>query len=191
MEGFRKYINNYVRLENDTFKELSDIFKKSLLNKKELFTKEGEYAKHIGFLEKGIIRSFIRTNDGKEYTKQFFVAPTFIGAYSSLLTHQPNRIIQEAQTKCSLWKADYSKIVMLYDKHHEIERIGRKIAEFYYLEKEQSIIEFATLDATKRYALFKNRFPNIESKIPQYHIASYLGITATQLSRIRKNIESS
>jgi len=186
LDGFRKYINTYVRLENDTFKELSGIFKKTDLDKKEVFSKEGEYAKHIGFLEKGIVRSFIRTNDGKEYTKQFFLAPTFVGAYSSLLTNQPNRIIQEAQTKCSIWKADYSKILMLYDKYHEIERVGRKIAEFYYLEKEQSIIEFATFDATKRYLMLKDRFPNIETKIPQYHIASYLGITATQLSRIRK-----
>lgn len=190
MKGFRTYIDNFVQLENDTFKELSEIFEETHLDKKEIFSKEGEYAKHIGFLEKGIIRSFIRTNDGKEYTKQFFVAPTFVGAYSSLLTNQPNRIIQEAQTKCNIWKADYSKIEMLYDKYHELERIGRKIAEFYYLEKEQSIIEFATLDATKRYLLLKNRFPNIESKIPQYHIASYLGITATQLSRIRKKMGS-
>jgi len=191
LESLRNYINNYVHLEGETFNELSAIFEKTYLDKKEVFSKDGEFAKHIGFLEKGIIRSFIRTNDGKEYTKQFFVAPTFIGAYASLLTNQPNKVIQESQTKCTLWQADYSKIVKLYDKHHSLERVGRKIAEFYYLEKEQSIIEFATLDATERYLLMKDKFPNIEARIPQYHIASYLGITATQLSRIRRNIGDS
>ena len=190
MEGFREYINNYVKLDDDTFKELKGIFKEKDLDKKEIFSKEGEYAKHFGFLAKGIVRSFIRTDDGKEYTKQFFIGPTMIEAYGSILTRQPNRIVQEAQTKCNLWKADYSKIEMLYEKHHKIERIGRKIAEFYYLEKERSIIEFAAFDATKRYLLLKDRFLNTETKIPQYHIASYLGITATQLSRIRKKIGS-
>ena len=108
-----------------------------------------------------------------------------------MLTKQPNKIIQQALTTCTIWTADYAKIEALYDRHHEMERIGRKVAEHYYLEKEKNLVEMALLDADKRYAILKERFPTIESQVQQYHIASYLGITPTQLSRIRKKIKNS
>ena len=76
----------------------------------------------------------------------------------------------------------------MYKKHHQLDTLGRKIAEFYFLEKEQKEIEMALLDADKRYLLMREKFPHIENEIPQYHIASYLGISPTQLSRIRKNL---
>jgi len=190
VKGFKAYINNFGFIKEDIYNELVFLFKQRHLSKNELFTAEGAYANHIGFLEKGIVRSFIRSEDGKEYTKQFFIAPTIIGAYASLLTQQANKIIQQGLTDCIIWTAEYSKIERLYEQHHEMERIGRKIAEYHYLQKEQSIMEMALLDAKERYSIFKNRFPTLESTIPQYYIASYLGISATQLSRIRKNIQT-
>jgi hypothetical protein len=63
--------------------------------------------------------------------------------------------------------------------------LGRKIAEFYFLEKEQKELEMGLLEADQRYDIFRDRFPHLESLIAQYHIASYLGISPTQLSRIR------
>lgn len=191
MEGFREYIKQFGNVKEDIFQELKANYTQTHLSKKEIFSKEGAYARKVGFLEKGIIRAFIRDYQGKEYTKQFFFAPSIIGAYTSLLTNQPNKIIQEALTQCTIWVADYSKIEALYAKHHELERMGRKVAEYYYLEKERNLVEMALYDADKRYAFLKERFPTIESQVQQYHIASYLGISPTQLSRIRKKIQNS
>jgi len=191
MKGFKEYIRKFGDIKEDVFLELKANYKKTQLTKKEIFSKDGEYARKVGFLEKGIIRAFIRDDEGKEYTKQFFFAPSIIGAYTSLLTNQPNKIIQQALTECTVWVADYSKIEALYARHHELERIGRKIAEYYYLEKEKNLVEMALYDADKRYALLKERFPTIESKIQQYHIASYLGVSPTQLSRIRRKLQNS
>ncbi len=191
MEGFRKHIERFGNIKEEIFRELKANYQQTYLSKKEIFSKEGEYARKVGFLEKGIIRAFVRDYEGKEYTKQFFFAPSIIGAYTSLLTNQPNKIIQQALTDCTIWTAEYSKIEALYDRHHEMERVGRKIAEYYYLEKERSLVEMAQFDADKRYALLKERFPTIESQVQQYHIASYLGVSPTQLSRIRKKIKNS
>lgn len=189
MENFKAYIQQFGNIREETLVELKANFKQIQLSKKDFFSRDGEYARKVGFLEKGIIRAFIRTYEGKEYTKQFFFGPSMVGAYSSLLTGQPNRIIQQTLTECTIWIADYAKIEALYDRHHELERIGRKIAEHYYLEKERNMVEMALYDADKRYAIIKERFPNIESQVQQYHIASYLGITPTQLSRIRKKMQ--
>ena len=165
--------------------ELIDLFKPASLKKNEVFARDGEYCNQVGFLNKGIVRAYFVNDEGKEYTKQFFVGPTIIGAYTSLLTRQANKIAQQALIDCEIIVANYADIEKLYSKHHSLEHLGRKIAEFYFLEKEQKEIEMGLLDADKRYEIFQLRFPGIESYIPQYHIASYLGISPTQLSRIR------
>jgi len=191
MKIFKEYINKISPVKNDTFDELQNCFHLIELPKNDFFVREGEYAQQIGFLKKGVVRAFFSNQEGKEYSKQFFVAPSIIGAYTSLLTKQPNNIAQQALTDCQILVADFVKIEAMYDKHHDLERLGRKIAEYYFLEKEQKEIEMALLDANKRYLLMRERFPTIESIIPQYYIASYLGISPTQLSRIRKKLQQS
>lgn len=188
MIKLKAYINKISPVNDQVFDELQSCFKLIKLEKGEFFIRERQYAKQIGFLEEGIMRAFFLNENGKEYNKQFFVAPTIVGAYASLLTKKPNKIAQQALTDCQVFVADYLKIEALYDKHHDLERLGRKISEYYFLEKEEKEIEMAMLDADKRYLIMKEKFPKIESMIPQYYIASYLGISATQLSRIRRKL---
>ncbi len=191
MKELLTYVNQISPIKEVTFKELKKRFKPLQLNKNDFFVRESEYAQQIGFLKKGIIRAFFVNQEGKEYTKQFFVGSSIIGAYNSLLTKQPNKIAQQALTDCEILVADYREMENLYTKFHDLERLGRKIAEFYFLEKEQKEIEMALLDADKRYLIMRQRFPSIETMIPQYYIASYLGVSPTQLSRIRKKLKNS
>jgi len=191
MKELQEYINKISPIKKTTFEILQKHFRPTQLLKNEFFTREGEYAKQIGFLKKGIVRAFFLNQAGKEYNKQFFVAPSIIGAYTSLLTEQPNKIAQQALTDCEIMVANFATVEALYGQFHDLERLGRKIAEYYFLEKEQKEIEMGMLDADKRYLIMRERFPQIETIIPQYHIASYLGISPTQLSRIRKKMYQS
>lgn len=191
MKELFAYINKISPIRQDTFAEMQKCFKPLKLNKNDFFARESEHAQRIGFLKKGIVRAFFLNQEGKEYTKQFFVDNTIIGAYTSLLTKQPNRIAQQALTDCEILVANFREMENLYTKFHDLERLGRKIAEFYFLEKEQKEIEMALLDADKRYLIMREKFPTIETILPQYHIASYLGISPTQLSRIRRKLKDS
>lgn len=191
MKEFLAYIHQINPIREGTFEELQKCFTPQTLQKNDFFIREGEYAQQIGFLKKGAVRAFFVNQEGKEYSKQFFVGPSIIGAYTSLLTKQPNRIAQQALTNCEVLVADFRQLEKLYDKFHDLERLGRKIAELYFLEKEQKELEMALLDADKRYLILRERFPSIECIVPQYHIASYLGISATQLSRIRRKLHNS
>jgi hypothetical protein len=188
MNGLKFFLNSISELSEETWKEVSPLFTKVELSPGDFFVKENVYAKKIAFLEEGIIRAFFTNKEAKEYNKQFFIDSSLIGAYSSLLTNERNKIPQQALTKCVLWEAKYSEIKKLFKKFHDFEKLGRKIAEYYFLEKERKELEMALLNATERYLLFKKSFPNLEQKIPQYHIASYLGVTATQLSRLRNKL---
>lgn len=182
------FLNKISPLQKGSLQELSDLFTLKTFNENEYFVKEGTYAKEIGFLESGIVRAFFTNDKDKEYNKQFFVGPAFIGAYSSLLTKQQTKIAQKTLSECRVYTAPFEKIEALYNKYHDVERLGRKVAEFYFLEKEEKELEMALLDADKRYLLFLKQFKGIDQKIPQYHIASFLGISPVQLSRIRKNL---
>lgn len=188
MEILANYLNAISPLQEATLQELSSYFRPLKLKKKEYFVSAGTYTSQIGFLKKGVVRAYFHNQEGKEYTKQFFTDHSLIGAYSALLTQQTNKIAQQALTDCDIWVADYTTFVKLYDTHPDIERLGRKIAENYFLEKEEKELEMALFDAEKRYELFRQRFPQLENQIPQYYIASYLSISPTQLSRIRKKL---
>lgn len=188
MELLKKYFNSIVQLSDATWEEVLPLFKPKVLSANTFFIKEAKYAKEIAFLEKGVVRAFFTNDAAKEYNKQFFVGPSLIGAYSALLTQNPNRIPQQALTECKIWVADYATLEELFSKYHDFERLGRKIAEFYFLEKEQKELEMALMDATERYLLFRQQFPTLEQLIQQYHIASYLSISPTQLSRLRNKL---
>jgi len=191
MKELHTYINSISPIRENTFKELQACFTPLQLRKNDFFVNAGEYAQKIGFLKKGVVRAFFLNKEGKEYTKQFFVGSALIGAYSSLLNKQVNQIAQQALTNCEILVANFSDLEKRYEKCHDLERLGRKIAEYYFLEKEQKEIEMALLDADKRYLIMQERFPTIEALVPQYHIASYLGISPTQLSRIRRKLKTS
>ena len=141
-------------------------------------------------MERGIIRAFYRSNEAVEYNKHFFVNPCFIGGYASLITGAPNQIIQQALTDCSVQVASFAAIQNLYPTCSDLERGARILAERFFVHKEQREIEIVLLNADKRYQIFQKDFPQLEQQIPQYHIASYLGITPTQLSRIRRQRSS-
>ncbi|MEL7146312.1 MAG: Crp/Fnr family transcriptional regulator [Bacteroidota bacterium] len=188
IEEFQAYINAISPLRAETFGNLLKLFRPTFLQKNEYFVHHGAYSKQIGFLTEGVVRAFFLNPEGKEYTKQFFVGPSIIGAYASLISGQPTQVAQQALTDCEIMVADFVKIRALYDHHQDLERLARKIAEYYFIEKEQKELEMALLDADKRYLLMREKFPTIENVVPQYYIASYLGISPTQLSRVRKKL---
>jgi CRP-like cAMP-binding protein len=186
MQEFRKFINSLHPISDDSWEKFSGIFKVKHLKKGEIFINQDEIAHEIGFLREGVIRAFFRDDNGNEYNKHLFVTPCFIGGYSSLITKRPNQIIQEALTDCVIYAANFDDYEALFDTYPQIERVARRLAELFFVAKEQKEIEIVLLDADRRYEIFKKQYPEMEQLIPQYQIASYLGITPIQLSRIRR-----
>lgn len=190
MNELKDYFNSISILHETTWERILPFFSEHKLAKHEYFARENKTAYQIAFLKTGVVRAFFINQEGKEYNKQFFVGQSIIGAYTSLLTGNANLIAQQALTDCLVYTCDYKLLTNLYDECPDLERFARKIAEHYFLEKEKKEIEIVLLDASQRYILFKKEFPTLEQLIPQLHIASYLGVSATQLSRIRRQLVS-
>ena len=185
MNELKIYLERLVLFTESEMKIFVSLFSEQYLIKNEYLAKEGEYSTKLAFLTKGVMRAFYRNNEGNEYNKTFFTKSNFVAAYSSLVTRQKNLINIQCLTDCTFQVADFREITKLYNDYPKIESLARKLAENKFAIKEKREIELVTLDASERYKIFRKDHPNLESLIPQYHIASYLGVTATQLSRIR------
>ena len=190
MNELRDYFNRISKLKDSTWDRILPFFKEERLLKNEYFAEVNKTARKIAFLKTGVVRAFFVNQEGKDYNKQFFVGPSMIGAYTSLLTQNRNLIAQQALTDCIIYTCDFESLTSLYDEYQELERFAIKVAEHYFLEKEKKEIEIVLLNASQRYILFQKEFPTIQQLISQFHIASYLGISATQLSRIRKQFST-
>ncbi len=185
MKTLNDYLAQFVSFNAKELEVFNHPFHSKSLIKGAYLAKEGEIARKLAFIESGVMRAFFRNTAGKEYNKTFFTEGNFVGAYSSLITGAENLINIQCLTSCEVLMADYSQITNRYAEFASFEKFGRKIAEYKFILKEKREIELVTLSASERYDIFKKEHPGLENKIPQYHIASYLGVSATQLSRIR------
>lgn len=185
MNDLEKYLSNILPFTENEMQKFVSLFSENHLKKDEYLAVEGEYSTKLFFLTKGVVRAFYRNDSGNEYNKTFFTDYNFVGAYSSLVTKQKNRINIQCLTDCTALITDYKHLTDLYNSFPKIERFSRILAEHFFVIKEKREIELVMLEASERYEIFKQMHPTLENLIPQYHIASYLGVTPTQLSRIR------
>lgn len=181
----RKKLEQMVNFDVETLDLLISKFSKFQLQKGDFFAKQGEYSKKVAFVISGVLRAYFQNDRGEEYNKTFFTEGSFVGAYSSLITGQKNLIDIDCLTDCVLLIADYKILRSLYDQFPKVERSARILAEQFFVNKEKREIELVTLEAKERYSIFQQEHPKLDQRISQYHIASYLGVTPTQLSRIR------
>jgi CRP-like cAMP-binding protein len=188
LERLRRYIEQISLLSDTTWATVAASFSPGQLRKGAYFAEAGRVETAAAYVCSGVLRGFYRNAEGAEYNKTFFVADDFMGAFSSLVTGQSNAIYIQALTDCDLLITDYTALSRLYDTCPDWERFARKLAEGYFVYKEQRELELVLLDADERYLRFRDEYPGLEQLIPQYHVASYLGITPTQLSRIRAKV---
>ncbi len=155
------------------------------LKKGDLFAAEGKVATSVGLVLSGSLRHFY-TRDGLERTTYFYFENHLVGAYISCITGQASRLSIEALTDCELAVFPYAALKDLFARSHAWERFGRKLAEYLAIGLEERMVTLLLLSPEERYReLLNGGKDKIIQRIPQYYIASYLGITPVSLSRIR------
>ena len=138
----------------------------------------------IGLLVSGLMRS-VQVVDGEEHTVLFFDAPDFVAEYAGFVGRRPSRhsIIALEDSRMYTWS--YDDLQMMYDGSKTGERLGRIIAEVVFGIVVGDVDSFRFESATQRYENLLARSPHLLQRVPQYMIASYLGVTPESLSRIR------
>ena len=184
--SLRQLLTQLVSPSDSEISYISQLFREKSLQAGEHFLKAGEYATELGFVNSGLLRFYYATSDGKEVNKSFILENQFASGYNAFLSQTPMRFSIQALEDTQLVVCDLQAVVDLFDEYRCVERLCRLLVEQLYIKKEQREAEFLLDDAETRYKNFLARFPDLENRITQYHVASYLGITPVMLSRIRR-----
>jgi CRP-like cAMP-binding protein len=153
------------------------------------FLREGEIPQRIGFNKSGLLRYFYIDRNGVELTKHFCLENTLAISYSAFLQRVESRFYIQALEDTKLLVVDYDTYHDLLDSHPCWQIAARKLAEMLFILKEKREAELLLDSAQERYQQFLVDYPGLEKRIPQYHIASYLGIVPESLSRIRSSLK--
>ena len=183
----KQFIQEFAGIDDSTAQAFVDLFTYSSLKKGDNFISEGETGHKVAFIKEGLLRSYYISPKGDEYNKHFFLAGVFVAPLTSLVLKTPSPLYIGALENTSLLIADYNDVEKLYKEKPLLNRLGRILVEFAWIGKERRETQLIMTDARERYKTFIDEYPGLEQRIPQYHIASYLGITPVQLSRIRSS----
>ncbi len=156
------------------------------INSGEYFSREGEKAKGLAIIIKGIFRIYYLDDKGNEWNKHFLQTNDFIASSISLEKKSITNI--QTLTDAEIIFLPLQKLLELLKKHRDLLIFIQKLTFSYLEQKQKREINLLSERALNNYLTFKKQFPDLENKIQHFHIASYLGITPTQLSRIRKKL---
>lgn len=172
--------------ELDTVKTL---FKERLYKKGEFFLEEGRICKQVGFVTKGLMRYYIN-HDGEEKTYAFSQENQFVCNYESFLPQKPSSKIIQALEDSVVLTISHHDLQLLYANVREGERFGRLAIEAVFVQLLQDISSLYTETPEIRYERFLTLHADLQQRISQYHIASFVGVKPQSLSRIRKRIST-
>lgn len=159
------------------------------LSKNEHFSELGKIHNKVGFIFDGILRVYYYDNDGEEITKYFVEENNMVVDIQSFDNEIPSDGGIQAITDCKFIvfsREDWQKLLIEVEGWNTI---VTKIISHALLQKIERRSPLVSEDATTRYLKFMEIYPNVINKVPLSYIASYLGVTQSSLSRIRKNIK--
>lgn len=186
IESIRTAVNAIHLIGKNCLDELETLFYIKELNEGDHFSYENQSLLEFGLVLEGVLRIYYLTENGEEWNKHFLQQNDFIA--SSLSPYNPSVTNIQSLTNTRLLCVSYEKLMMLSNKYTEISVFLQKLTFLYLEQKQHREIRLLSNEATENYLYFIEEFPNLENSIPHYHIARYLGISPTQLSRIRKKL---
>ncbi|MFC3196676.1 Crp/Fnr family transcriptional regulator [Parapedobacter deserti] len=186
----RSFINNYYHLSDKAFQQLADLARIQELVKNEIVLPIGQVSKHVYYIHKGALIAFFTDESGNTYNKNIFLENRLAGSTVSALLKEPSGFTLQAIEDTTLLVFDYERYKELIYANDELKNFYIAYLEKnWVIEKEQREISIVMETAAVRYQKLLNEYPGIDTRIPLQHIASNLGITPTQLSRIRKALK--
>lgn len=179
-----------------TFKQIAPIsdyetericaaFKPIEIVKGDFFLKAGEVNKYVGFLQKGLVRYFVLKND-EESTFEITKEGEFIADYQSFMQRKPSIQNIQAIEDCELLVIDFEQVIDIYKNTEHGNLLGGVIVEHRFEVMVNQLLAIYMQNQEERYLSFIDNYSDLAQRIPQFMIASYVGIKPQSLNRMRR-----
>jgi CRP-like cAMP-binding protein len=180
-------IRKYIPLSESDEEVIARLFHRKSFRKSEHLLEAGNICRYVTFIETGLVRYYINL-DGEEKTNYFNKAGEFVCNYMSFLPQAPSWINIQALADTTVWVINHHDLQQFYKEVTHGERFGRLGIEEVFVQAIEQIGSLYTDTPDVRYTKFVATFPDLVQRIPQYYIASYVGVKPQSLSRIRRRI---
>jgi len=182
----KKFISEYVQLPTEEMDDILSKFKKKTIKKNEFVLQEGETCKDLIFVQKGCLRLYYLQDDF-EVSVWFALKHSSAIEIYSFISETPTNYFLQAIEDTEILYLPKTALNKLYETHPKMQEMMRKFWEDVILHLLQRFTALQRDSAEQRYLDLLNK-PELLQTIPQKYLASFIGVTPTSLSRIKKNI---
>lgn len=186
-QNVKKYLSDIVPLESELWESMMEHSSEINLRRGTVYSSFGDYTKNIGFLNAGLVRVYYLDELGNEWNKAFLECPDILMPNVNYHERAVSNIA--ALTDCHIFQISIDFFIKALERYPSLTKIQVQLMTELMGRKTAREIDLLSLSAKERYLKFKKNRASLLESIPQYHIASYLGITPTQLSRIKVAID--
>ncbi|MDG5786143.1 Crp/Fnr family transcriptional regulator [Evansella sp. AB-P1] len=189
-EAFKNAVQANIDKPIENWDRITEQMATLSIKKGDYLIRAGNTVEEVYFCVKGIFRLFYLLEDGSEFIKSFCYENEFVTSYGALVNSFESPFSIQALEDSIVIVISKGLLEELIRNSRVWEMVVRKEVEKLYLKKEKREMEFLNLNATERYNNFIKEYPELVYRIPQYYIASYLGISPVSLSRLIKELKN-
>lgn len=186
--SFVSHIKRYVELNEQDIRIIESYMEPLELKKREFLLKEGEVSRCNYFVESGCLRMFYNNDKMVEQTTQFALETWWLSDYFSFSKQQPSEYFIQAVEKSIVVAIDFQRQEQLFAEVPQMERYFRIMMQRALAASQLRVKLIYQLSKEEMYKHFSTSFPQFLQRVPQYMLASYLGLTPEYLSELRKKI---
>jgi CRP-like cAMP-binding protein len=182
-----KYFEKFVDLSDEEKVKLRAAFKEVKVKKRQFIVQPNFVANQRNYVVRGAFRSYVVADEGQEHTIAFAIDDWWITDYNSYIFQKPATMFVVALEDSTIMQIDYEKEKELKASHQKFETFFRIIAERGLAFYQRRLISNLTQTAEERYNEFESKYPLVSQRVPQYALASFLGMTTEYLSKLRNH----
>lgn len=187
MDQFKSAIRAMIRISETEMEDLAGRCQRKTFSKKSILSYPFKTPNEVFFINTGLVRVFVTDRNGLEHSIHFALENQFIADYSCFIRQEPSHYTLQALEETEVVAMPREAIEWGYKNLAEGDKLGRLIAEYYFIYQDNRIKNQYVRTPKERYEAITEVFPNIHNRVPQHMIASYLGITPVHLSRLKKD----
>jgi CRP-like cAMP-binding protein len=194
MDKFQTYLKKHIDLDEDEWHFLSSKIKQKNFKKGEIISNIGDIHERIYFITSGLARAYLIDSEGKDFTWSIYfndensdMVNLFIVDYDSFITQKPSSLEIEALEDSTTVYLTFEDLDELHKQSPKVLLFSKMMADLAYAYLHHRVLDTQSKSAKERFEKFMKTTPHLLDKVPQYHIASLLGITPIHLSRLKND----